>query len=175
MSSVTVVISRFWYSLKVHLHYNVNLSFCDTLPSTCLPFLLSFIEQIIINCLLLLLYVLYIRSDCFVISWTVACQAPLFVGFPRQEYWSELPFPYSGDLLKPGIQPGSPALQANSLLTEPLGKYTKPYARRMQRDSAFTYLSVEEDITNTQMNITKCDICKAEINSEWFGSIWKKH
>ena len=125
MSSVTVVISRFWNSLKVHLHYNVNLSFCDTLPSTCLPFLLSFIEQIIINCLLLLLYVLYIRSDCFVISWTVACQAPLFVGFPRQEYWSELPFPSPGDLPNPGMQPTSPmsyALRVGSLLAEPLGK-----------------------------------------------------
>ena len=107
--------------------------------------------------------------------WTVACQAPLSMGFPRQEYCSELPFPSSGDLLNPGIQPGSRALQANSLLTEPLGKYTKPYARRMQRDSAFTYLSVEEDITNTHMNITKCDLCKVKINSEWFGSIRKKH
>ena len=174
MSFVTAVISRFRSSLKVHLHYNVKLSLCDTFPPTCLPFLLSFIEQIIINCLLPL-FSLYIRSDCFVISWTVACQASLFMGFPRQEYCSELPFPSSGDLLNPGIQPGSRALQANSLLTEPLGKYTKPYARRMQRDSAFTYLSVEEDITNTHMNITKCDLCKVKINSEWFGSIRKKH
>ena len=50
--------------------------------------------------------------------WTVACQAPLSMGFSRQEYWSELPFPSPGDLPNPGIEPGSPALQADSLPTE---------------------------------------------------------
>ena len=39
--------------------------------------------------------------------WTVACQAPAFMGFSRQEYWSGLPFPSPGDLPNPGIQPGS--------------------------------------------------------------------
>ena len=43
-------------------------------------------------------------------------------GFSRQEYWSELPFPSSGALPDPGIEPGSPALQADSLLSEPPGK-----------------------------------------------------
>ena len=42
--------------------------------------------------------------------------------FSRQEYWSWLPFPSSGDLPNPGIEPGSPALQADSLLSEPPGK-----------------------------------------------------
>ena len=56
-------------------------------------------------------------------SWTVvACQAPLSMGFPRKEYWSGLPFPSPGDLPDPGIEPGSPALQADSLLSEPSGK-----------------------------------------------------
>ena len=41
--------------------------------------------------------------------WTVAHQAPLSMGFSRQEYWSGLPFPSSGDLPDPGIKPGSPA------------------------------------------------------------------
>ena len=50
-----------------------------------------------------------------VIPWTVACQAPLSMGFSRQEYWSRLPFPSPGDLLDPGIEPWSPALQADSL------------------------------------------------------------
>ena len=50
-----------------------------------------------------------------VTPWTVACQAPLFMGFSRQEYWSGLPFPSPGDLPDPGIKPGSPALQAASL------------------------------------------------------------
>ena len=54
--------------------------------------------------------------------WTVACQAPLTMGFSRQEYWSELPFPSPGHLPNPGIEPESPALQADSLPTELRGK-----------------------------------------------------
>ena len=54
--------------------------------------------------------------------WTVALQAPLSMGFSRQEYWSGLPFPSPGDLPNPGIKPGSPALQADALLSEPPGK-----------------------------------------------------
>jgi len=44
------------------------------------------------------------------------------MGFSRQDYWSELPFPSPGDLPDPGIEPVSPALQADSLLSEPPGK-----------------------------------------------------
>ena len=54
--------------------------------------------------------------------WTVAHQAPLSMGFSRQEYWSGLLFPSPGNLPDPGIEPGSPALQADSLLTGPPGK-----------------------------------------------------
>ena len=50
--------------------------------------------------------------------WTVACQAPLFMGFSRQEYWSVLSLPPPGDLPDPVIKPRSPALQADSLPTE---------------------------------------------------------
>ena len=39
----------------------------------------------------------------FATPWTVACQAPLSMGFPRQEYWSGLPFPSPGDLPEPGL------------------------------------------------------------------------
>ena len=53
---------------------------------------------------------------------TVACQASLPMGFSRQEYWSGLPFLSPGDLPDPGIEPGSPALQADSLPTELEGK-----------------------------------------------------
>ena len=53
-----------------------------------------------------------------VTPWTVACQAPLSMGFSRQETWSGLPFPSPGNLPNPGIKPGSPAFQADSLLTE---------------------------------------------------------
>ena len=54
--------------------------------------------------------------------WTVVHQAPLSMGFPRQVYWSGLPFPLPRDLPDPGIEPASPALQAGSLPAEPLGK-----------------------------------------------------
>ena len=54
--------------------------------------------------------------------WTVAHQAPLSMGFFRQEYWSGLPFPPSGDLLGLGIKPASPALQADPFTAEPSGK-----------------------------------------------------
>ena len=56
---------------------------------------------------------------------TVAPQAPLFIGFSRQRYWNGLPFPPPGDLSGPGIEPGSPALQLDYLLTEPPGKSPK--------------------------------------------------
>ena len=49
--------------------------------------------------------------------WTVAHQAPLSMGFSRQGYWSGLPFRFPGDLPDPGIEPRSPALQADSLPT----------------------------------------------------------
>ena len=56
-----------------------------------------------------------------VTPWTEADQAPLFMGFSRQEYWSGLPFPSPGDLPHPGIEPGSPALQAVALPSKPPG------------------------------------------------------
>ena len=58
----------------------------------------------------------------FVTPSTVAHQAPLSLEFSREEYWSGYPFPSPGDLHDPGIKPGSPALQADSLLSEPPGK-----------------------------------------------------
>ena len=58
----------------------------------------------------------------FVTPWTVAPQAPLFMEFSRQEYWSGLPFPSPGDLPDPGTESMSPALQADSLPSEPPGK-----------------------------------------------------
>ena len=54
--------------------------------------------------------------------WTEAHQAPLSMGFPRQESWSGLPFPSPGDLPYPGIKPRCPGLQADSLLSETPGK-----------------------------------------------------
>ena len=57
----------------------------------------------------------------FATPWTVAYQAPLSMGFSGQEYWVGLPFPSPGDLLDPGIEPGSPALQTDTLPSEPPG------------------------------------------------------
>ena len=54
----------------------------------------------------------------FVTPWTVVHQAPLSMKFSKQEYWSGLPFPAPGDLSDLGIEPGSPALQADSFRTE---------------------------------------------------------
>ena len=61
-------------------------------------------------CLLLL------RANSFVTPWTVACQPSLSMRFPRQEYWNGMPYPSPGDLSNPGIEPTSPALQADSFL-----------------------------------------------------------
>ena len=50
---------------------------------------------------------------------SVAYQAPLSMGFSRQDYWSGLPFPSPGDLPDPGIEPGSPTLQADTVPSDP--------------------------------------------------------
>ena len=62
------------------------------------------------------------RVRLFVTPWTAAYQAPPSMGFSRQECWSGLPFPSPGDLPDPGIEPWSPALQADALPSEPPGK-----------------------------------------------------
>ena len=62
-------------------------------------------------------------SDSFVTPWkTIAHQVPLSTGFSRQEYWSGLPFPSSGDLPDPGIETMSPALAGGFFTTKPPGK-----------------------------------------------------
>ena len=60
-------------------------------------------------------------SNSFATPWTVAHQAPLSVELSRQEYWSGLPVPSSGELPNPGIEPASPTWQADSLLLSHLG------------------------------------------------------
>ena len=62
------------------------------------------------------------RVRLFVTPWTVAHQASQSLQFSRQEYWSGLPFPSPRDPPDPGIEPGSPALQADALPSEPPGK-----------------------------------------------------
>ena len=60
----------------------------------------------------------------FATARTVARQAPLSMGFPRQDYWGGLPFPSRGDLPDPGIEPSSPAFAGRLFTTEPPGKPT---------------------------------------------------
>ena len=62
------------------------------------------------------------RVQLFVTLWTVAHQAPLSVGFRRQEYWSWLPLPPPGHLPDRGIEPASPALAGGFFTSEPPGK-----------------------------------------------------
>ena len=73
------------------------------------------------------------RVQLFVIPWTIAYQALQSMEFSRQEYWSALPFPSPGDLPNPGIEPGSPALQADALPSEPPGK-SKSYRKKQSQD-----------------------------------------
>ena len=63
----------------------------------------------------------------FTTPWTVTHQAPLSKRLSRQEYWSGLLFPSPGDLPGPGVKPGSPALQADSLPSEPPWKLKRKY------------------------------------------------
>ena len=65
------------------------------------------------------------RVRLFAPQWTVACQAPQSMEFSRQEYWSGLTFPSPGDLPNPGIEPRSPALQTDAVLSEPSRKSKK--------------------------------------------------
>ena len=77
-----------------------------------------------------MIFIFYPMLSCTVVSdsatpWTVAHQAPLSMGFSRQEYWSGLPCPTPGDLADPGIEPtspASPALAGRFFTTEQLGK-----------------------------------------------------
>ena len=83
------------------------------------------------------------RVRLFATPWTVAHQAPPSMGFSRQEYWSGLPFPFPGNLPNPGIEPGSPSLEADTLTSEHQGspiKYSSPLE--------FTYVSESESVLN---------------------------
>ena len=89
-----------------------------------LPLIFPSIRVLVLGILLLLLLSHFSHVQFFVTPCPVACQAPPSMGFSRQEYWIGLPFPTPGDLPDPRIEPGSPALQADSSPSEPPGKPT---------------------------------------------------
>ena len=84
------------------------------------------------------------RAQLFVIPWTVACQAPLTMGFSRQEHWSGLPRPPPGDLLDPGIEPESslaPEFAGEFFTTEPPGRPYVCIYRHIYRASSYISFS----------------------------------
>ena len=101
------VASWFFRSTKMRLNWFSNLSLTVE-HLLCTTHLVVVIWSL--NCVWLLLT-----------PWTVACQAPLSMGFPRQEYWNGLPFPSPGDLPNPGIKRATPALQLDALLLRQQG------------------------------------------------------
>ena len=96
--------------------------------------------------------------------WTVACQAPLSMAFSRQEYWSGLPCPPPENLPNPGIEPRSPTLQADSLLSEPPEK---------PKDTGIGSLSLLQGICPTQQSnrgLLHCRRTLYQLSSQ--GSHW---
>ena len=84
--------------------------------------------------------------------WTVAYQAPLSMGFSRQEYCSGLPIPSPGDLPNPGIEPGSPALRADALPSEPPGKPIVASRIVLEASSIVGYIVVAQ--STCEINLT---------------------
>ena len=91
--------------------------------------LLALAENIYLSqtCLIACMLSHFSRVQFFATLWTVACQAPQSMGFPRQEYWNGLPFPSPGIFLTQGWNSGPPALQVDSFPSEPPGIHVSPY------------------------------------------------
>ena len=86
-------------------------------------------------------------SDSFVTPWTIGLQAPLSMEFSRQEYWSGLPCPPSGDLPDPGIEPespASPALAGRVFTTAPPGK---PLSRGEELSNSQEFMGPKRQIS----------------------------
>ena len=84
---------------------------------------------------------------------TVACQAPLSMRFPRQEYWSGLPFSSPGDLPNLGIKPRSPSLQAYSLLSETPGKPLRTLHQHLVGQTPLTGSLCNKEELNISCNL----------------------
>ena len=104
------------------------------------------------------------RVRLFATPWTVAYQAPPSMGFPRQEYWSGLPFPSPGDLSNPGIKPGSPALQIDALQSEPHPSMTT--------GKTIALIILDSDSKESTCQCMRCRKCGFD---PWLGKIpWRR-
>ena len=116
------------YIYKYTYKYSVDICVCVDIYVCIYIYVCVYIYYICVCvCIYVYIYIcIYIvkllSHVCLLVTpWTVAHQAPPSMEFSRQEYWSGLPFPSPGDLPDPGVKPGSPALQADALPSEPPG------------------------------------------------------
>ena len=112
----------------------------------------------------------------FASSWTIAHHARLSTGFSRQQYWSGLPFPSPGNLPDPGSEPRSPALQADSLLSEPPGKL-RGYINSHQLNPSVELKPFALDVDNSILQMGKLRVlwsllCKKVFSRNLEGSIF---
>ena len=105
-----------------HCHWPLGLFPQNLTIRTCCPIIVTFVDMVGEKWYLSVVLVCWglVPQACLTLAipWTGACQAPLSMGFSRQEYWNWLPIPSAGDLPQPGIEPeylASPALQVNCL------------------------------------------------------------
>ena len=115
------------------------------------------------------------RVQLFATLWTVAYQAPPSMGFSRQEYWSGLPFLLTGDLLNPGIKPGSPTLSADTLPSKPPGKPRRKLDHKKSwapKDWCFWTVLLEKTL-ESPLNCKEIQPVHPEGNQSWIfiGSI----
>ena len=96
--------------------------------------------------------IVLVAQSCLTLCDPVDCSPPVFSAFFREEYWSGLPFPSPGDIPEPGIQPRSPALQADSLPSEPPGKPMSPRQSCLKCEGEALFCSL-----SLALNIRSCD------------------
>ena len=99
--------------------------------------------------------------------WTVARQAPLSMEFSRQEYWTRWPFHFPGDLPNPGIEPGFPALLADSLLSEPPGKPQNVKAKNSKFSFCVVVLHSLQNLSSPVKGWTWDPALKAPSPNHW--------
>ena len=111
-------------------------------------------------------------------SWTVAHQVPLSMEFSKQEHWSGLPFPSPGDLPDPRIELRSPALQGDSLLSEPPGKSYIYITLQFAKNSNLLHLTFRTNLWPRQKQSSFCKYSRLSdkwftlVLSDYFNIVW---